>query len=141
MPSYFDELIGAARARYEVKVKMCDDVDPYRLSIGSDATADADLLPSTTYADIFNYLVLTTNFVTHEQMKAYKSLEAHNFFTSGWVKGIAVKQLPSKRVIVLSEVSLREMRVPKPEKVVYTALKCAYPRVFDQDETLFYCIR
>lgn len=63
---YFNELIGAARARYEVRVQMCDDVDPYLLSIGSDATADADLLPSTTYMDIFNYLVLTTNFVTHE---------------------------------------------------------------------------
>lgn len=63
---YFNELIGAARTRYEVRVQMCDDVDPYLLSIGSDATADADLLPSTTYMDIFNYLVLTTNFVTHE---------------------------------------------------------------------------
>lgn len=133
MSSYFDELIGAARARYEVKVQMCDNVDPYRLSIGSDATKDADLLPSTTYADILNYIVLTANFVTHEEMKAYKSLDAHNFFTSGWVKGIAVKQLPSKRVIVPSEVSLREMRVPKPEKVVYTAVRCAYPGVLRGD--------
>ncbi|KAH7984242.1 hypothetical protein HPB52_018423 [Rhipicephalus sanguineus] len=36
-------------------------------------------------------------------MKAYKSLEAHNFFTSGWVKGLAAKELPSKRVVVLSK--------------------------------------
>ncbi|KAH7956862.1 hypothetical protein HPB52_013019 [Rhipicephalus sanguineus] len=82
LPSYFDELVGPARARYETKIKMCDDIDPYRLSIGRDATTDADLLPATTYADIFNYLVFTTNYVTQEQMKAYKSLEAHNFFTS-----------------------------------------------------------
>lgn len=42
-------------------------------------------------------------------------------------------------MIVLSEASLREMRVSKPEKVVYRALKCAYPCVLNSDEaeTLF----
>ncbi|KAH7973198.1 hypothetical protein HPB52_022757 [Rhipicephalus sanguineus] len=116
LPSYFGELVGPARARYGTKIKMCDDIDPYRLSIGRDATTDADLLPATTYADIFNYLVFTTNYVTQEQMKAYKSLEAHNFFTSGWVKGLAAKELPSKRVVVLSEVNHSQRLRDQPLK-------------------------
>ncbi|XP_067132192.1 uncharacterized protein [Centruroides vittatus] len=32
-----------------------------------------------------NYLVLTTNAVTLDQMKAYKSLDAHNYLTSGFI--------------------------------------------------------
>lgn len=63
-PSYFNGLVGPARARYESKIKMCDNIDPYILSIGTDATTDADFLPATTYPDIYNYLVLSTNYAT-----------------------------------------------------------------------------
>lgn len=108
--SYFEDLVGPARARYTAKVAMCEGVDPYTLRIGKDAIADAELLPSTTYPDIYNYLVLATNYATQEEMRAYKSLDAHNFFTSGFVKGLAATQLPSKRVVVLSEVRKRQMR-------------------------------
>ncbi|KAH7935761.1 hypothetical protein HPB52_013179 [Rhipicephalus sanguineus] len=38
-----------------------------------------------------------------EQMKAYKSLDSHNYFTSGWVRNITAKKLPSERVVVLSQ--------------------------------------
>ncbi|KAH7982778.1 hypothetical protein HPB52_007093 [Rhipicephalus sanguineus] len=36
-------------------------------------------------------------------MKAYKSLDSHNYFTSGWVRNITAKKLPSERVVVLSQ--------------------------------------
>lgn len=58
----------------------------YTLRVGTDSAPDADLLPETTHVDIMNYLVLSTSYVSCQQMKAYKSLEAHNYFTSGWVK-------------------------------------------------------
>lgn len=104
-PKYFEELVGPTRARYEAKIRMCDGVDPYTLLVGTNATADADLLPATTHVDIINYLVLSTSYVSLLQMKAYKSLEAHNYFTSGWVKSLTAMRLPSKRIVVLSEVS------------------------------------
>ncbi|KAH7943689.1 hypothetical protein HPB52_006499 [Rhipicephalus sanguineus] len=103
-PSYFAELVGPMRARYEAKISMCDGVDPYTLCAGTDTTTDVELLPVTTHADIVNYLVLWTNHVSLTEMKAYMSLEAHNYFTSGRVSGVTAKRLPSKRVIVLSEV-------------------------------------
>ncbi|KAH7982450.1 hypothetical protein HPB52_005087 [Rhipicephalus sanguineus] len=102
-PSYFAELVGPTRARYEAKISMCDGVDPYTLCAGTDTTTDVELLPVTTHADIVNYLVLCTNHVSLTEMKAYMSLEAHNYFTSGRVSGVTAKRLPSKRVIVLSE--------------------------------------
>ncbi|KAH7957705.1 hypothetical protein HPB52_021915 [Rhipicephalus sanguineus] len=95
-PSYFAELVGPTRARYEAKISMCDGVDPYTLCAGADTTTDVELLPVTTHADIVNHVSLT-------EMKAYMSLEAHNYFTSGRVSGVTAKRLPSKRVIVLSE--------------------------------------
>ncbi|XP_049267436.1 uncharacterized protein LOC125756588 [Rhipicephalus sanguineus] len=104
-PSYFAELVGPTRARYEAKVSMCDGVDPYTLCAGTDTTTDVEVLPVTTHADIVNYLVLSTNHVSLTEMKAYKSLEAHNYFTSGRVSGVTAMRLPSKRVIVLSEVA------------------------------------
>lgn len=105
-PGYFDELVGPTRARYEAKIDMCNGVDPYKLHIGRDATKDAELLPPTTHVDIINYLVLSTSYISLQQMKAYKALDAHNYFTSGFVKNIAAKQLPSQRVVVLAEVSV-----------------------------------
>ncbi|XP_064479141.1 uncharacterized protein LOC135392355 [Ornithodoros turicata] len=83
---------------------MCEGVDPYRLHIGVDTTSEVDLLPATTHVDTINYLVLSTSSVSLQQMKAYKSLEAHNYFTSGWVRSLTSKQLPSKRIVVLGEV-------------------------------------
>ncbi|KAH7943007.1 hypothetical protein HPB52_003990 [Rhipicephalus sanguineus] len=87
-PSYFAELVGPTRARYEAKISMCDGVDPYTLCAGTDMTTDVELLPVTTHADI-----------------------AHNYFTSGRVSGVTAKRLPSKRVIVLSEVKLFSRRL------------------------------
>ncbi|XP_072140697.1 uncharacterized protein [Dermacentor andersoni] len=102
--SYLAELVGLTRARYEAKVIICDGIDPYALCTGTDTTTDVGLLPVTTHADIVNYLVLSTSHVSPTEMKAYKSLEAHNYFTSGRVSGVTALLLPSKRVIVLSEV-------------------------------------
>ncbi|KAH7954795.1 hypothetical protein HPB49_021866 [Dermacentor silvarum] len=75
----------------------------YTLSGGTDTITDVDLLPVTTHADIVNYLVLSTNFVSLTEMQSYKSLEAHNYFTSGRVSGMTAMRLLSKRVVVLSE--------------------------------------
>ncbi|KAG0416851.1 hypothetical protein HPB47_006078 [Ixodes persulcatus] len=62
-------------------------------------------LKATTHVDIINYLVLSTSYISLLRMKAYNSLEAHNYFTSGWVKSVTAMRLSSKRIVVLSEVN------------------------------------
>lgn len=57
------------------------------------------------HGDIVTYLVFSANFVTLEQMKAYKALESHNDFSSGWVKHLSAKQLHDNKIVVLGEVS------------------------------------
>ncbi|XP_077485408.1 uncharacterized protein LOC144095608 [Amblyomma americanum] len=115
--SYFYELVGRTRARYESKVEMCGGLDPYTLRVGTDSAPDAGLLPSTTHNDIISYLVLSTSYLSHQQMKAYKSLEAHNYFTSGRVKTVTAMRVPSKRVVVLSEVTHSQRLREAPLKV------------------------
>ncbi|KAG0425151.1 hypothetical protein HPB47_027681 [Ixodes persulcatus] len=104
-PSYFEELVGPTRARYESKVKMCDGVNLYTLHVGTDTAPDADVQPATTHVDIINYLVLSTNYVSLQQMKAFKAPNAHNYFKTGWVKSLTAMSLPSKRIAVLSKAS------------------------------------
>ena len=54
--------------------------------------------------DIVNYMVLKTSFVTGDQMRAYKSLEAHAFFTNGWVHDIFLKVVDYAKVILRGRV-------------------------------------
>lgn len=102
---YFSQLIGSARVRYKEKIELCENVDPYTLRLGTDTSADASLLPSVAHGDIVTYLVFSTSFVTLDQMKAYKALESHNYFTSGWVKSLSAKRLGEDKVLLLGEVS------------------------------------
>ena len=71
------------RARYKQKVKLCGGLDPYTLKT-KECDKEANFYPVCEY-DIWNYLVLKTSHYSGDQMKAYKSMGAHNFFTSGHV--------------------------------------------------------
>ena len=83
---YCTSLEQSARSRYKEKCRKCG-FDPYALK-PSDFDAD---LPKVEYPDIVNYLVLQTLRLSKEQMKAYKRLEAYNFFVSGWVSNILTR--------------------------------------------------
>ncbi|XP_068686438.1 uncharacterized protein [Montipora foliosa] len=50
-------------------------------------------------------LVLQTSWLTHQQIKAYKSLDAYNFFVSGWVNGVLAKELEGDKVLLFSRVN------------------------------------
>lgn len=114
---YFSQTVGPIRSRYEQKIEMCTGVDPYELREGMDTTASVSALPSTTYEDIVNYLVLSTSFVTLQEMKVHKSLEAHNYFTSGWVHGLSTASLTGNKVLVLSKVNHSQRLRDAPLKV------------------------
>ncbi|KAH9359995.1 hypothetical protein HPB48_019309 [Haemaphysalis longicornis] len=101
--AYRAQLIGSARARYEKKLRMCDSVDPYTLRPGLNTVTDIAEFPEVTHGDIVKYFVYTSSFVTLEEMKAYKSMEAHNYLTCGWVKSLSAKRLRGDKVLVVGE--------------------------------------
>lgn len=81
--SYVSTLSGADRTRYIDKIKLFSEgqfnesTDPYQIS---DWTDDIELWPSVEFGAIYTYLIDTKGEFTREKLKAYKSLEAYNYY-------------------------------------------------------------
>lgn len=100
---YFYTLDGPTRERYKQKANLVG-FDPFDLR-KSDLSEDLGLIPGVEYPDIVNYLILQTSWATNSEMKAYKSLDAFNFFISGWVNTLMMKEVTETTVVVLTRVS------------------------------------
>ena len=61
----------------------CNIPDPYGLDNWS---GDVSLLPYITWLDITSYLVKTPSVFSKESLRAYKSLEAYDYFVCGHVQ-------------------------------------------------------
>ena len=61
------------------------------------------LLPDISWADICNYLVNTPSAYTHENLKAYKSLEAFNFFACNHVQDVFYHSVSKESKFCLSK--------------------------------------
>lgn len=103
LSQYGDDLPEPAKSRYAKKVLLCGGTDP--LLFGENETSrEADNYPNVDVTDISDYLVHGTSFVSRAQFKAYKSLEAHNFLTSGWVEEPRLKFVNDDNVVVITKV-------------------------------------
>ena len=100
LPQKYLSLTGPAKARYRQKVNLCR-FDPYLLK-NSECSDDLRYFPSIQYPDIVNYLVLQTSWATGEKMKAYKALDAYNFFVSGWVNTVFTKKVAESNSVVVT---------------------------------------
>lgn len=101
---YYSALAGPTKTRYREKVKICG-FDPYTLK-KSDCSEDMAEYPAITYPDIVNYLVIQTSWKTGSEMKAWKSMDAYNFFVSGWVHNILTKAVQgTDKVVVTARVN------------------------------------
>ena len=90
--------------RYKIKIAQCEGTDPYTVK-KSDLSYEIDDYPAVSFPDICNYFALQTSFYTTKQMKAYKSMEAYNYFISGWVKEIGTKRLQNNSALLIGRVS------------------------------------
>ncbi|KAH7955904.1 hypothetical protein HPB52_004975 [Rhipicephalus sanguineus] len=71
---YAEKLDADAKQRYTDKAALSGGVDPLILT-SEEASFDIALVPEVELSDIKEYLVHASSFVTHEQLKAKKSLE------------------------------------------------------------------
>ena len=100
---YYEELREEqAKRRYEEKVKSCGclkDLYCYLESKRSVTNAiELTEWPDVTYAEVYDYLVLTVSFYTRDQLKAKKSLDDYNFFVNGWVNGVTVLKVDNSSI-------------------------------------------
>lgn len=104
LSEYAKCLSGAELIRYRAKVVKCGGEDPLALYDG-ELTGEVRQYPCVDRADIYDYLVNATSFVTRDQLKSYKSLQSHNYLTSGFVQQPKVKVLANGNVVVVGKVS------------------------------------
>ena len=100
---YYQESSAEVKERYEEKMKLlgCRE-DPFSrfenkgkaIVSTCNHCVDWTSWPEVTYPNIYNYLILTPG-VTHEQLKAYKSMEGYNFYINGKVSSINVTEIPN----------------------------------------------
>ena len=92
--------------------------DPYVLEDRGMQTIDWANWPRVEYPDIYNFLVKSPSVHTGESLKAYKSLDAYNYYVNGWVGNITVFEVPCSidTYVVLG-------RVRYSQKVSTTLLK------------------
>ena len=127
---YYSELDEPAKKRYNEKVRAIGGLDPYcRLeSRGKSAFVTAVEWmnwPDVTYADVYNYLILTSS-LTYDQLKAYKSLEGYNHFINGWVTNITVTEMnvqPMAKSFLFTALVKHSQRLSLPPLKVWIAVK------------------
>ena len=91
---YFTDLEPTDKQRYLKKLTLNNNhvlPNPYAITEGWED--NVLLLPDIAYPDIYNYLIETPSEYTKDKLKAYKSLEAYNFFVSGHVHDVSITEV------------------------------------------------
>ena len=88
-PEYFNELGKEDKIRYKEKITLSDRTTITDLyGLWNNWKNNVSLLPGISWAHIYNYLINMPSAFTHENLKAYKSLEAFNFFVCNHVQNV-----------------------------------------------------
>ena len=90
LSTYAESLPEEAKRRYKAKIAVIDGLDPFMNECLGDPV---DCNPPVDTCDLVSYLVLQTSFLTSQQFKARKGLEAYNQFVSGWVKDVSTRKI------------------------------------------------
>ena len=93
---YYLNLESEDKKRYKEKLTLSNGKllpDPSVLDVGW--KGEVRRLPDLCFADIFNYLINTPSDYIKENLKAYKSLEAYNFFVCGHVHDVLYHPITS----------------------------------------------
>ena len=93
MSSYFEGLLEENKRRYKSKIELINGNDPFGKIVGGEPFCGVVPVDS---CDLVSYLVLKTSYMTSEQFKARKGLEAYNQFVSGWIKDVSTMEIAGK---------------------------------------------
>ena len=89
MSSYFNALDYIAQKRYLAKLNIdgCSLQDPYAIK-ETQWSEDMSKWPDMQFGNIYTYLINTEGCYTKEKLKAFRSLEAYNYFYNGYVQTV-----------------------------------------------------
>ena len=89
LSSYFFSLKFAERKRYLEKLKIDGHElgDPFAME-GEQWSEDLTMWPELEFGDLYTYLIESKGVYTKENLKAYKSLEAYNYYYNQHVQTV-----------------------------------------------------
>ncbi|KAL7298198.1 hypothetical protein TKK_0009193 [Trichogramma kaykai] len=102
MSEYVKNLTSDIRLRYCDKVTCINSIDPYTITKEMFSEEKSEV-PKVELVDIMTYFVLTHNVFSAKQIKAYNSLEAYKYYTSGFVHSVKHVKI-NNYTVVLSNV-------------------------------------
>lgn len=108
--AYYLSLTGDIKQRYDKKITVIGNIDPYSL-LPNELCFPVVNLPNVTTIDITDYLIYTHSFYTRQQLKAHKSLQAFKLYEAGAVLQIQAKQMTPESFVILSKVRRHEFSV------------------------------
>ena len=95
-------LTNEQKKTYEHKITKFNITHPYQIPQSLFSPMKDSVVPNLSYADIFNYLIKFQSQYTPDSLKAYKSLDAYKYLTSGWALNPLVWQLPQKKLFIIT---------------------------------------
>ena len=96
LSDYAKKLDPHVRTRYLEKIAAIG-IDPVLIE---GKQFEPDCLPPVESTDLLFYLVLETSFYTHQQFKAFRSLESYNQTVSGWIASVEGHIISDKFVVL-----------------------------------------
>lgn len=114
---YVRSLSEDDRSNYIKKLTLSSgDLLPDPLSI-ADWSDDVQFLPDITNMDLVHYLIYTPSEFTQQSLRAYKSLEAYNFFIAGHVQDVFHHQVKDRDYCYIKSKVLPSQRQGKNQKL------------------------
>ena len=103
MSDYFNNLSEEAKKRYLEKLKLiylAIEDDPYSSKSADKFVKDMCLWPAIEYGHIFCYFINRPEIYTKEQLLSRKQMDAFNYFQSGHVRDVFVREASPKALIL-----------------------------------------
>ena len=95
--SYFNELQKEEKAKYKRKLTLTNgQLLPDLYGIVENMKTDVKLMPDISWGVMYNYLVNSPREYTYDNVKAYRSLDAVNFFVCNHVQDIYYSEIAKK---------------------------------------------
>ena len=107
---YFSSIDYLAQKRYLEKLIVESETLPDPYGIGELWSDDMSLWPDLQYGDIYTYLIESKGQFTRENLRAYKSLEAYNYFYNGHVRTVYC-HLFGRYIIMKAKVNPSQKRI------------------------------
>ena len=90
-----------AKKRYNEKLKTINQSCCPYLMPADVWNNDPTKWPALEYPEVYTYLIESPGVYTKEAMKSRKSLEAHNQFSSGWVRTVLHYMIPNTNFVIM----------------------------------------